>query len=77
MENDDFKKLKERIIREKDTFDVGDAARSAGLTTTVYYTAMKKDSFRDLTPGELKFIEEVVRVIKDRRERIEALNNEV
>ncbi len=73
MEQNNFKKLKDLIKSEKQTFDVGNAARNLSLTTTVYHNAMKKNSFEELTESELLYIEEIVRILDERKERVQKL----
>jgi hypothetical protein len=72
MEND-FTKLKERILKERGTFDTGEASKHIGLSSTVFYSAMKRTSFEELTEGELRFIEEMVSIIEGRKQRIDNL----
>jgi murein endopeptidase len=72
MEND-FIKLKEHILKEKGTFDTGEASRHIGLSSTVFYSAMRKMSFDELTEGELRYIEEMVSIMDDRKQRIDNL----
>ena len=81
MEQNDFKKLKEWIEEKRDSNDVGTTSKICGLSTPLYYAAMRKSTFDELTEGEFRFIEELCRVIKERiagqNKRIEMLNEEV
>ena len=81
MEQNDFKKLKEWIEDKRDSNDVGTTSKICGLSTPLYYAAMRKSSFEELTEGEFRFIEELCRVINKRiaeqSKRIETLNQEV
>jgi len=69
-----FELIKEMIKKEKWVNDLSEVARECGLTTTLYYTAIKKDSISDLTKSELRIIEGLVVRLNDRRKRIENLN---
>ncbi|MDR2775753.1 MAG: hypothetical protein LBC19_13635 [Tannerella sp.] len=73
MKSNDFEKLKGRIRNEKSTFDVSEAGRGIGLSPTVFYSAIRKPSFDKLTTGEFLFLEEIVRILDNRKKRMNNL----
>ena len=74
MEQEDFNKMKERIDTERNINDLNEACKRTGLTTTVFYNALKRNSFRELTNSELQYMEVVIAILNERKERIANLS---
>ena len=77
MEQNDFERMKERIDTERNINDLNEACKRTGLTTTVFYNALKRKSFRELTNAELKYMEVMIAILNERKERIASLSGEV
>lgn len=73
MSTTDFRLIKERIRKEKQSGDIQAAADRAGCSRSVFDRAMKKDELDSLTSAETSVIYRVVEVLDERRAQKERI----
>ena len=68
MENDILSIWKDRIENEAKYGDKTQACKNAGTTMTTCQTAMKKETYLELTDTEIRVLEEVIKILDARKE---------
>lgn len=64
----DLQQIRKRIISEKKTGDVTRAGRKANISCQIFYTAMKKEKYDDLTDAECRMVTALLEILDERAE---------